>query len=240
MSEPTGCLYSRRELTVRGRRVSLLCPSVPPDAVVYLHESGQALEETAALLASLLPDGITPALVVPDVDWNADLSPWPAPRVFRGGEAFAGNGAAYLAELTSSVLPAAEAALRVSPAPARRIIAGYSLAGLFALFAALSTDAFGACVSASGSLWFDGFASRLSDVSPTHLPAFAYFSLGDREKLTRNPRMALVEDATRQVEACLAASGVRTVYVSESGGHFEDPAGRLVRGIRKALEEIRL
>ena len=76
-------------------------------------------------------------------NWNADLSPWPAPAVF-GKEGF-GNGAAdTLAEV-----------LRICDKQDKTyIIGGYSLAGLFALWAAYQTDVFKGVAAASPSVWF--------------------------------------------------------------------------------------
>ena len=51
-----------------------------------------------------------PALAaISGVDWNRDLSPWPAPKVFRGGEDFGGEGPAFLDMLTEQIVPLVEA-----------------------------------------------------------------------------------------------------------------------------------
>ena len=51
-------------------------------------------------------------------------------------------------------MPEAEALL--PGAPAWRGLAGYSLAGLFALYALYQTDVFARAASMSGSFWFEG------------------------------------------------------------------------------------
>ena len=79
-------------------------------------------------------------------DWNADLSPWPAPAVF-GREGFAGGASATLAEVLKYC----------ADRDRTYIIGGYSLAGLFALWAAYRTDVFSGVAAASPSLWFPGF-----------------------------------------------------------------------------------
>ena len=65
----------------------------------------------------------------------------------------------------------------------------------------------------SGSLWFDGLADFLQHAPPT-LPERAYFSVGDREKNSKNPRLACVETRTQAAHqlmqarrACLIAGG---------------------------------
>ena len=101
-----------------------------------------------------------PALAaISGVDWNRELSPWPAPGVFRGGEDFGGEGPAFLDMLTRQIVPSVESQLGF--APVSRAIAGYSLAGLFALWSVFQTDVFDRAASVSGSLWFDGFMDYL-------------------------------------------------------------------------------
>ena len=82
-------------------------------------------------------------------DWNRDLSPWEAPPVF-GKEGFGGKAEKTLQDLKESVLS------RYGQAD-RKFIGGYSLAGLFALWAAYREDSFEGVAAASPSVWFPGF-----------------------------------------------------------------------------------
>lgn len=198
------------------------------DTVVYLPMSG----EEARALAALLPEP-RPTLIAVDVDWNRDLSPWPAPRAFRGGEDFTGGAADLLRELTQRLIPEAEA--RLPAPPAHRMIAGYSLGGLFAVYASLSSDCFDLAASMSGSLWYDGFAEEAIRRAGECRAARMYFSLGDREKQTRNQRMARVEECTRLVEAALRKAGVETRLEMNPGGHFQNVTKRIARGIAALL-----
>lgn len=188
--------------------------------------------EEARAMAALLPDP-RPTLIAIDVDWNRDLSPWPAPRAFRGGEDFTGGAADFLRELTERLIPEAEA--RLPAPPAHRMIAGYSLGGLFAVYAALNSECFDLAASMSGSLWYDGFAEEAVSRAGECRAARMYFSLGEREKQTRNQRMARVEECTRRVEAALRASGVETRLEMNPGGHFQDVPKRIARGIAALL-----
>ncbi len=65
--------------------------------------------------------------------------------------------------------------------PAWRGIAGYSLAGLFALYAICQTDVFSRVGCMSGSLWFPGFKEYVFSHEPKRWADCIYFSLGDRE-----------------------------------------------------------
>ena len=69
-----------------------------------------------------------------NLDWNDDLSPWPSRPVFRKGEPFGGLADRYAAELSSTIIPGIEQEYGLQPAYIA--IAGYSLAGMFALYSA--------------------------------------------------------------------------------------------------------
>lgn len=85
-------------------------------------------------------------------DWNLDLSPWKAPAVF-GNEDF-GEGAASLLEEI----------LRLCPDERKTYyLGGYSLAGLFSLWASYQTDRFAGIAAASPSVWFPGFLSYMKE-----------------------------------------------------------------------------
>ena len=79
-------------------------------------------------------------------DWNADLSPWKAPAVF-GNEGFGDRAGETLKEV-----------LKLCTENSKDYyIGGYSLAGLFALWAACQTDRVAGVAAASPSIWFPGF-----------------------------------------------------------------------------------
>lgn len=162
-------------------------------------------------------------LYVQAEDWNRDLSPWPAAKVFRKGEDFAGRADDTIRELTELVRPYRDQYKTV-------ILAGYSLAGLFALYACTKTDLFDGCLSASGSLWYPGWTGYLRE-HPVQCRK-VYLSLGDTEKKTRNPIMAEVEDNTRR-SAEIIGEYAEVIMEMNPGNHFNDPAGRIMKGIRR-------
>ena len=168
------------------------------------------------------------------VDWNRELSPWPAPKAFRGSDDFGGGAPAFLSKLTGHIVPLVEN--RLAFAPSSRAIAGYSLAGLFALWAAFSADTFDRTASVSGSLWYDGFLEHMNTSTLRDGVERVYLSLGDREKNTRNPRMAVVEERTRQMAELLEARGIPVTFELNQGGHFNDAPGRITRAINALMQ----
>ena len=203
-------------------------PQTPPEYSVWtvLPQGG------GEALFALLPEP-KPALICISADWNRDLSPWFAPKVFRGGEDFSGGANDFLQNLGESIIPFVENGLNITNC--KRIIAGYSLAGLFAAYAFYKSGLFCSGASVSGSLWFDGFIEFAERENFRRMPKRFYFSVGDREKCTKNPRMAAVEGCTKAAAELFRSRGVPTLFELNPGGHFSEPEARLAKGIAFAM-----
>lgn len=172
---------------------------------------------------------------VSGLDWDHDMSPWAIPPISASDRPCTGEADAYLALLTEEIVPAVKAEL--GEEPTFSALAGYSLAGLFALYAAYRTDVFLRFASASGSFWFPGFTEFVREQPMKARPEKLYFSLGNRESHTKNPFLAPVEKRTEWLYDWYRKQGVDTVYVQESGSHFHEPNLRMARGIRWILTE---
>ncbi len=142
-------------------------------------------------------------------NWNVDLSPWEAPAVF-GREDFGDGAAKTLAEILKNCTDGTK----------KHYIGGYSLAGLFALWAAYRTDKFTGVAAASPSIWFPGFANYMKENE--FRAGAVYLSLGDKEEKTRNPVMATVGDRIREAHVLLLERGVNCVLEWNEGNHFKD------------------
>lgn len=161
-------------------------------------------------------------------NWNKDLSPWPAPAVF-GREDFGAGAEGTLAYLLKEAVP------HKINTPKNVYIGGYSLAGLFALWAGYQTDVFSGIAAASPSIWFPGFTEYMKE-NELHAHA-VYLSLGDREERTRNPVMARVGDAIREAYAHLQETGVDCVLEWNKGNHFKEPDLRTARAFAWVMKE---
>lgn len=148
-------------------------------------------------------------IVIKVQNWNLDLSPWKAPAVF-GKEDFGGGAEKTLKEVLKYC----------SDRDKKYIIGGYSLAGLFALWAAYQTDVFAAVAAASPSIWFPGFVDYMKE-NEIHSKA-VYLSLGDKEEKARNPVMASVGDCIREASDILKDKGIKTILEWNPGNHFKD------------------
>ena len=161
-------------------------------------------------------------------DWNRDLSPWPAKAVF-GDEDFEGGADNFLRTMRSEVLPAFETGW--CEAVMNRYVVGYSLAGLFALYALHHSKRFTGAAAVSGSYWFDGFTEYVEKTPFRGMPKKIYLSLGDQEAKTRNERMAQVEAAGEKLCEIYRARGVNTCWEMNPGNHFADEAERIQKAI---------
>lgn len=148
--------------------------------------------------------------------WNAALSPWEAPAVF-GRDGFAGDAAQTLEEIMTLCADTSKT----------YYIGGYSLAGLFALWAGCQSERFRGVAAASPSVWFPGFTDYLKEHG---IKAKAvYLSLGDKESKTRNPVTATVEDRSREVYRLLKAQRIPCTLEWNQGNHFKDTDKRIAK-----------
>ncbi len=187
------------------------------------------------LLARLSEDG-TPAVSLMEAkvpSWDDYLTPWPAAGILKG-RVFGGHADAFLEELLKEL-----SKIPVSTVSCNRkiFLAGYSLAGLFSLWAMTRSDIFSGCVCCSGSLWYPGFTEYmrefLSDDSLFPGDRTIYLSLGKKEPLTKHPVMRTVGEATEEIYRWIAER-IGEEHVSfewNEGGHFQEPLTRLVKGI---------
>jgi len=168
-------------------------------------------------------------------DWNRDFSPWEALAVF-GTEAFAGQGARTLKWLLEEGVPYINRTYNVKEQ--EHWLAGYSLAGLFALWSAYECDIFSGIACCSGSLWFKNWDIYMREHTLKR-KCSVYLSLGGKEEKTKNAVMATVGDRTREQEKLLLEDSFaeRVVLEWNPGGHFADSGKRLAKGIRWLLEK---
>ena len=172
---------------------------------------------------------------VPVKSWNDELSPWEAPAVW-GKESFGGNAAGTLRFLTEQAIPTLKKQFAL-PENVRIILGGYSLSGLFALWASTQTALFSGVAAASPSVWFPGWM-KFEQQHPIQAQRI-YLSLGDREERTKNLTMAAVGDNIRALHRELVERGKNCTLEWNSGGHFKDADLRTARAFQWVMEESR-
>ena len=155
-------------------------------------------------------------------DWNADLSPWKAPAVF-GNEGFGDRAGETLKEVLKLCQDSSK----------NYYIGGYSLAGLFALWASCRTERFAGVAAASPSIWFPGFVEYMKENRPKC--GTVYLSLGDKEEKVRNPVLSGVGDCIRETYTLLREQGVNCMLEWNKGNHFREPDIRTAKAFMWVL-----
>jgi len=167
-----------------------------------------------------------------NLNWNRDLSPWAAPTIGNNKYGF-GGADEYIKKLTNEIMP--EIREKLGFEPEFTAIAGYSLAGLFAIYAAYKTDIFSRIASVSGSLWFPGFTEFAETNDFAKTPDLIYLSLGEAEAKTRDKNLAPVRKNTEKLAEIYKSRNIPTVFELNPGNHFTETIMRTARGIKTAL-----
>ena len=163
--------------------------------------------------------------------WNQDLSPWPAPPVF-GKNPFGDGAKSTLAFIEGQLLPQLQ---QRGVNFFQLLLGGYSLAGLFSLWASYQTNKFDGIVAASPSVWFPDWLNYIQKKKP--FAKYIYLSLGDKEEKAKNPLLAQVGDAIRKQEELLRKQDVNTMLEWNQGNHFVDSEKRMAKGFAWLLND---
>jgi len=222
------------EVSIGGRKCRLFgaenprCILVQPSA---RHENA-TLEAEAQQIAELSKVPFVLATIELE-DWMADLMPWPDGNVSRDPEV-----GKHAQETLNYVLMALVPELELRYGSLPMILGGYSLGGLFAIWASMQTDSFKAVAAASPSVWIHNWMP----FAKKHVPManYTYLSLGDQEERVKNQAIARVGDNLRaQYELFQTQLGPEySTLVWEEGGHFADNEGRLARAFAWCISRI--
>lgn len=176
-------------------------------------------------------------VVLEDVDWNDDLTPWPAVGVFKKAKPFGGLATSFIDKLTHKIIPETEESLSIEKA--ERTILGVSLSGLFAIWSMFETDAFTNIISISGSLWYDGFVDWMRENEPSPYIRKVCMLLGEKEKNAKDKRMATVEVRTIAAANILKEKTDASItFELVEGTHFSPIMPRLERAFEVVYGSI--
>ena len=224
------------KILIDGRRC-LLYADGEPEVLLVEPMDEQDLEFLDRELGILKAEAGRPfalaALIIED--WNSELAPWPAEPVF-GKDPFTGGAPDTLRLIEDKLIPKVES-LYPSLKDGRRIIGGYSLSALFALWCAYESGSFDGIAAASPSVWYPGWMEFVRNHSPK--AHSIYLSLGDKEYKSRNRTLATVETCIREYSEILSATeGVRTTLEWNPGNHFVEADLRTAKAFLWALESV--
>ena len=237
-----------RKTIISGLSIHAQMSSVAGAPIIYL------LGDVADNSPIQVPEGVSLVNVGVDL-WEENFSPWCAPRVFAKGPNFGDGAQKTLDTLINHVIPWTESEL--TDPPTYRVLVGYSLAGLFSLWAGVSqqvargcqpddvssqpgaphvdapTPTFQRIGAVSGSFWFPGLLDYVDQqlrggaVCLTH----AYLSLGDREARTPNPQIMHVRENAELLASRLESAGITSKFELNRGNHFQNVEGRMQKAL---------
>lgn len=173
-------------------------------------------------------------VTIPVSRWHDALTPWPAARLYREEPDFGGDADSTLNQLVEVTMPRIEQDLGLSPV--RRAICGYSLGGLFALYALVACPSLDACACISGSVWYEGWTAFLGGLDIDLSGRFAYLSLGTKEKRGALPIMRGAQDRMEECAHILVTHGCSVTFRTGPGNHFQHVTERISAGL-DALDE---
>ena len=238
-----------RKTIISGLSIHTQMSSVAGAPIVYL------LGDVADNSPIQVPEGVSLVNIGVDL-WEENFSPWCAPRVFAKGPNFGDGAQKTLDTLINQVIPWAESELAESPA--YRMLVGYSLAGLFSLWAGVTqagapqqvargyqpddapsqpyaapTPTFQRIGAVSGSFWFPGLLDYVDQQLSGGMVGLthAYLSLGDREARTPNPQIMHVRENAELLASKLESVGITSTFELNRGNHFQNVEGRMQKAL---------
>lgn len=212
--------------------IMIATPHTPSHRIVYvlypLDDLGDWIQRAADRYALNI-------VSVTGMDWDDDLTPWPAKGVPAGSHDFAGDAPKLLKHLQSVIIPRVESRVNI-PQPLQRDLLGVSLSGLFTLWQWMLCDTFRNIALLSGSFWYENFVPwldhELSAKADPAKPGRVYMLLGKDEGKTAVPQFRTIPQDTARVEALLRNHGIPVHFDSVPGNHYANPLQRLDLALR--------
>ena len=223
----------REDFTLCGHKLSLFLAEKVDRPLIVFHsfsDEGEAVYQELRKQNAVECNFLSIAIH----DWQREMSPWYAPALSKDGEDFSGGADAYLESLLTAILPWATE--RIHGKASFIGIAGYSLAGLFALYTMYKTDVFSRVAGMSGSFWFPEFKEFCKENAIKILPEKLYLSIGDQESKTRHPILRTMQENTEDLLDYFRSLGIPCKYELNPGNHFQDVNLRCAKGILELLQ----
>ena len=232
---PHNAVYIKKTFNISGKAVTLYPTSEYDRPLVVFHTPMEDGEQIMHALNQLGGIDIN-LLVIGNLNWNHDMTPWNCPPLSKQDTGAAGGADDYLKVLLSEILPKAKN--NIKGTPSKTCITGYSLSGLFALYALYQCDVFDCAASMSGSLWFPDFLEFVKSHDMMRKPDKLYLSLGDKEAKTRHPLMKNIHSNTQAIAEHYEKLGISVVFEMNPGNHFKDVEKRCAKGIFSIVQSV--
>ncbi len=204
-------------------------------APVFIYLSSPDMSRTGEEILALTKKKTTKAFSFCELqvkEWDRYFTPWRVEESLKDRE-FMGEGDKMLEALKEEIVPLIDTQL---PAHGRLYIIGYSLAGLFALYALYEGGPFAGAASCSGSIWYPRWEEYIKEKTISQ-EAAVYLSLGKKEAKNTHPLMKKVGANTELQYEYLKNNPLVSPLEFEwnEGGHFSNVEERIVKAILKLL-----
>ncbi len=187
------------------------------------------------IINKCIKNSIKPFILVEitNINWNNELSPW---YYKDNNTIYDGNANIYLNELINIIIPKINNYINsLNINITYYSLIGYSLAGLFALYASYNTNIFTSIASISGSLWYPNIINYIKNNNISTNINKIYFSLGNKENKIKNSIMSKVRDNTIIIEQYINNLHINTIYEENEGNHFNNIDTRIYKAIKWLL-----
>ena len=165
-------------------------------------------------------------------DWSETLTPYKVPDNGIYLRNLDGKGENHLRFIDDTLIPYIKDYLsKYNINISKYILLGYSLAGLFAVFAGLKSKYINIITSISGSLWYPNLINYINDISFNNNIEFIYLSLGDNEKKTKNEYMKYVEVNTLKLFEAFKSIYKNVYFEFNKGNHFARSNERVIKAL---------
>ncbi len=205
------------------------------DKVIYILLPEQMEEGKLAAIEKIAETCGVNVILISGFDWDSCMTPWPAQDAFRKSKTYGGKAKEFLDEFINDDCFLIEHSMRIEK-PERYLI-GISLSGLFAVWATAQKDCFKGVASISGSFWYEGFQTWISGLENTACGKY-YFSLGEKEKDSKNKVFAGVLEATETAVEKLRALGKEVTFELNKSGHFDNITEKISDAVKALVPPV--
>lgn len=169
------------------------------------------------------------------IKWDEELSPWQHEPVVTKNDHFTGEADRYLKELETKIIPYVKTLI---PSNKLSILAGYSMGGLFALYAAHKSQCFDAYVTPSSSVWYPNFVEYVERNYFCRVPKSIYLSIGDMESQSPNEYLSQTERKMKKLNVIYRQRRILSTLELNPGNHYQDASLRMAKGIFWTLKNL--
>ena len=185
-------------------------------------------QQEAADVYSLVKEAGEELTIIPCIpsSWENSLTPYETDNPLQKGRTFAGKADDFLKDVmaVASTCPATH-----------RILAGYSLAGLFALYAGTKCSLFDSLVAGSPSLWYPSFMEYAQTHPLNPAIQYVYLSLGNQEAKVKNPIFQTIGQRMSEYCKILKEAQIPFRFDLNPGKHVNNVMERMAKGILSAI-----